>query len=763
LTRDGATRIDLAPLDRDHSGQLIAGLLDGPPSERLRDSLFAITEGNPLFLEQSVLALREQGQIGRAGRAWHVVGDMYIGLPLVVRDVLVQRLRRLSRRCYDTVAMAAVLGQTFEYDALSAALAPESMLPLVEDLEEATQAHVLREVPAGYAFTHALLREAVYGALSLPRQLLLHGQAGEALERLAGPHAAEHAAELAHHFVRAGRAPKMSAKALFYSLEAGRRAAGLLLHHEALEHLGRVCDLIDRDGVAVTLAIHLEVLSARLAGQRELGMWPAMIATAERILELAEDPLLRARARSAIGEARQRTGDMAAAVDACDGALADLDGAPRQPETASARLTVLGDKQYLLFLQARFRDQTVVCEEMLSIAEELGTPRAIEDAHNALASAAMGRGQVDKGLAHFGACLTAALVANDRFRQALAHSNLGIQYQFAGEFEPARTHLERALELRRELGADARNVNTIQRLGWVALGEGDLEKAVELGELARDLAIRTSDRWAAECCDLLGTICTVKAEWSAAIEHFELALRLREHGPRIVGRIDTLMGLGTVHLQTGNCGRALELFASALDVANSIDPSPWLVAAQRQLGQLYYQLGEPEGPVLVRSALALGETIPRSIQFGPTLLAAVECGCWDRDLAGATRALERALTCGLTAVVRIDVLCELARLQIAAGNVGAARCRIGAAQELANRLGSPRGICRVMHTDGLVAAATGDRRAAGDSFEQAIGVARRSGLTLEVERLSYALAHLEQASGLRPWMLASVPTRTSEV
>lgn len=291
LVRDGATRIDLAPLGRDHSGELIAGLLDGPPSERLRDALYAVSEENPLFLEQSTLALREQGQIGRAGHVWHVIGDVSVGFPTVARDVLVQRLRRLSRRCDNTVLMAAVLGQSFEYEALSAALAPESMLPLVEDLEEATEAHVLREVPSGYAFTHALLREAVYGGLSLPRQLLLHGQAGEALERLAGPHAAEHASALAHHFVRAGRAPKMAAKALFYSLEAGRRAAGLLLHHEAREHFSRVCDLIDRGDVPVTVPTHLEVLEGRLTAEHALGMWLAMIATAERILEATSDSL----------------------------------------------------------------------------------------------------------------------------------------------------------------------------------------------------------------------------------------------------------------------------------------------------------------------------------------------------------------------------------------------------------------------------------------------------------------------------------------
>jgi tetratricopeptide (TPR) repeat protein len=400
---------------------------------------------------------------------------------------------------------------------------------------------------------------------------------------------------------------------------------------------------------------------------------------------------------------------------------------------------------------------------MLSIANDLGTPRAIEDAHNTLGLSAMGRGQVDEGLAHFGECLTAALLGNDRFRQALSHSNLGIQYQFAGEFEQARTHLERAVELRKELGAEGRNVSTIQRLGWVALGEGNLEQAIELGEYARDLGIRQADRWTAECYDLLGTICTIKAQWSAAIEQFEQALRLREHGPRIVGRIDTLLGLGTVYQQIGNWPRARELFTRAVEIAASIDPSPWLVAAQRQLGQLCWQLGEPEGTVLVRSALALGETMPRSIQFGPTLLAAVECGCWNGDLAGAAQALERALTCGLTTTVRIEVHCELARLRIAAGDVAEARRQVASAERLAEPLSSPRGTCRVQHAAGLAHAVTGDRDAAARAFEQALATARQAGHVSEVPRLSHALAALEQAADLLPFDLEQVPARAHRV
>ena len=760
LTREGAARIDLAPLDRDQSGELIASLLDGPASERLRDSLYATTEGNPLFLEQSVLALREQGKLSRAGRVWYDTGDVDLSLPTVSRNLLGERLSRLSRRCQATVAMAAVLGQAFEYDALIAAVAPPNMLHLVEDLEEAEQAHVLRAMPSGYTFTHALLRKALYDSLSPARRMWLHGQAGEALERLAGLRADERAAELAHHFVNAVPGEENRAKALRYSLEAGRRAAALFQDHEALEHFRRVCELADRHGVAIGLDTHLEVLEGRQTAERALGQWQQVVETSERILSLAHDPLLRARAGSSIGDARQRVGDLVAAAAACDSALAELDGVAEQPETASARLRLLSDKTYLLFLQGRYCDQAVIGAEMLPIARTLGTPEALKHAHNALALSAMGRGQVDEGLAHFGQFLIAVERSNDRLSQALAHSNLGIQYQFAGEFGPARDEFKRALELRRDLGAEVRSVNTIQRLGWVALGEGDLEQALELGEFACELAIRAEDRWAADCYDLLGTISTVKADWSAAIDHFEQARRLREHGTHVVGWVETLLGLGTVHEHTGDLFTARVRFSEALDVANSIDPSPWRVAALRHLGRLRCLLNDPEGPALVRAALALAQTMPRSIEFGPTLLAAVESGCWGDDPAGAAQALEVALSSGLTTVVRVDVLCALARLQIEIGDLTAAWGKIREAQVLVDRLHSPRSSCTVMQATALATVAAGDREAARDTFEQALSVARAAGLSAERERVSSALAELDQTGALFPWEPLTVQSST---
>src|SRR5262249_27462429 len=158
------------------------------------------------------------------------------------------------------------------HDALLATVGEDGEADIVEVLEEAFEAQILQETPNGYAFGHALLRQALYSSLSAPRRMLLHAHAGRALERLAGARALEQAPELAHHSSRAGQSGEVRAKALRYSLEAGRRAAKLSSHREAFDNFDRACELLQRQG-AVDLAARLEAVEGRGSAGRALGLW----------------------------------------------------------------------------------------------------------------------------------------------------------------------------------------------------------------------------------------------------------------------------------------------------------------------------------------------------------------------------------------------------------------------------------------------------------------------------------------------------------
>jgi tetratricopeptide (TPR) repeat protein len=116
-------------------------------------------------------------------------------------------------------------------------------------MDEAVAARFVGEVPGAtdhLRFSHALFRDTIYQDLTAPRRILLHRQAGEALEALHAKRLDAHLAELAHHFAAAAPTGTVS-KAIGYARRAGDRAALQLAFEEAARLYRIALELIDED------------------------------------------------------------------------------------------------------------------------------------------------------------------------------------------------------------------------------------------------------------------------------------------------------------------------------------------------------------------------------------------------------------------------------------------------------------------------------------------------------------------------------------
>src|ERR1051325_4444168 len=134
-----ATAIELEPPARDESEQLVGALLDGhalpvnaPPagtalSAHARQALLDKTEGNPLFVEETMRMLAEEG-IESAER-----------IPDTVQALIAGRIDRLPAQAKAMLQRAAVIGRIFWVSAL------ERLSPELESVEEALEDLLLRD------------------------------------------------------------------------------------------------------------------------------------------------------------------------------------------------------------------------------------------------------------------------------------------------------------------------------------------------------------------------------------------------------------------------------------------------------------------------------------------------------------------------------------------------------------------------------------------------------------------------------------------
>jgi DNA-binding SARP family transcriptional activator len=227
-------RIMLDGLRPDELGDLIVGVTGSAGDERFVSAIHNETEGNPFFAEEVLRHLAESGTLEQR-MATGSLGAM--GVPEGVKDVVGRRLARLGEHANHLLAIAAVVGRRFGLGVLER-LSELDEEELVGALEDALAADLIADEPGApgrFAFTHALVRETAYDAISRTRRVRLHRRVAHALEELHAADPAPYLGELAHHFVAAAE-PGHADEAVRFATAAGDRAMEQLAYEGAAGH-----------------------------------------------------------------------------------------------------------------------------------------------------------------------------------------------------------------------------------------------------------------------------------------------------------------------------------------------------------------------------------------------------------------------------------------------------------------------------------------------------------------------------------------------
>jgi class 3 adenylate cyclase/tetratricopeptide (TPR) repeat protein len=374
--------IRLEPLTPQDSEALVGNLLGRiEPSEELHRRITEAAEGNPLFIEEMLSMLIEQGLLVRTDGSWTAKEDLSsVSVPPTISALIAARLDRLSAGERAVIERASVVGKVFFPGAVAALTAPENRASVTAHLMGLVRrelVHPERSTVPGedaFRFRHMLIRDVAYGAMPKELRADLHERLGRWLERVAGERVAEQEEIIGYHLEQAHRyraelgpidakGQGVAALAAERLAAAGRRALARGDAPAAINLLERALDLLPRDdparphlladlGAGLRDRGELEragvVLSDAFEGARSSGdaglEWRALIersevefithperASAERIREQAEqaitvferlhDDRALARAWRMVGELHGLRGDMAACLEAHEQAL----------------------------------------------------------------------------------------------------------------------------------------------------------------------------------------------------------------------------------------------------------------------------------------------------------------------------------------------------------------------------------------------------------------------------------------------------------
>ena len=435
LQRSGrAVLVSLQPFARDELVQQLTAILAGPPPRALVDRLLERSDGNPFFVEELVAA----------------AGSSSAALPESLRDALLLRVERLSAGAQSALGVAAVAGRTVD-DALLSGISELPATELADALGEAVDGHILVHGPGavGYAFRHALLREAVYADLLPGRRRALHVKLAESLTaqpQLASPGAAP--AEIAHHWYAA----REFDEALPAAVTAGLHAESVHALAEALTHYDRALEIWDRAPAADSPLELLDLIRRAAEAENLCGDPKRSVALARRALQLVDerlDPVASARLHERLGRYLWRSFREA---DALQEYRRAVELVPAEPPSEALAVVLAAEGQALM-LAGRHAESLDRCSEAVAIARQVGAAAAEASALNSICPSLTDAGEYERAVEATTQARAIALRVMDVDEIARSYVNGSDALERAGRVEEAIALAREGIAAARELGA----------------------------------------------------------------------------------------------------------------------------------------------------------------------------------------------------------------------------------------------------------------------------------------------------------------------
>jgi class 3 adenylate cyclase/tetratricopeptide (TPR) repeat protein len=288
-------------------------------------------EGNPLFVEQLLLMLVDEGVLQRHNGNWATTSDIdHLDLPTSIQALLGARLDRLEPLERDALERGSIEGRVFHQSAVAELSDPDGKDGLTDALQTLLRRQLIGPERAelvgeqAYRFRHLLIHDTAYRRVPKKLRARLHERFADWLEHALGDRVAEYEEIVGYHLEQAHsyRAElrgsdyginRVAQRASKHLAIAGRRALARGDAPAAANLLGRASRLLIEDKTRGELLLDL---GAAFMDAGEYSESERTLNEAIRLSAVYGDQPLQAHARIQLGRLRMQTSPDGSAADA---------------------------------------------------------------------------------------------------------------------------------------------------------------------------------------------------------------------------------------------------------------------------------------------------------------------------------------------------------------------------------------------------------------------------------------------------------------
>lgn len=455
--------IDLNRLSDERILQFSENSLEGRISIKLFAILKKRTEGNPFFIEQSLLFFREEKVIQNVNGRWEILKEEF-ALPLTINDLLISRIDRLAANLKEIIQTASVIGNEFELKLLSEVLQHKDFSCKLQKGEEADIWHALSELR--YIFSHILMHEAVYQMQLKKRVRELHRLVAESIEKLFQGEK-NYFADLAFHYQKA----EIKSKSIEYLEKAGDYASENFQNSKALEFYENLLGLLENsEAHFIDVLLKKSEILAFVGRRNEVqSHYSLALSISERI----KDETRIAKSKKQLGILASSRGEFLEANSWLQSALSTFVITKNEKEES----VVNGVLGLIAFQKGQLEEAKHFYNKQLEICERTSNERGISRVYGNLGMVFHVESNFQKAIESYAVQKRITEKLKDRRGFSRAVNNIGFAFAEQGNFENALQNYKEYLSICQTIGDKQGIAISSKNIGSIFLEKEDYQNA----------------------------------------------------------------------------------------------------------------------------------------------------------------------------------------------------------------------------------------------------------------------------------------------
>lgn len=559
--------IILGHLDDKNVSDFIFNQFNSPADEDLKSFIKTKSGGNPFYIEQFCLFLKENNLVELDKGEYKLKEQSAIELPTSINSVIIARLDRLSLDLKQAVKTASVLGREIDveifFELFKNTQAKFNRNKFKRILKEGKNEQIWMNISEiKYLFKHALLQEAAY-QMQLKRKLReLHDLTAEIMEKKYLRNKEKYA-QISYHYLNAenfDKAAEYSEKAADYFKQNYR-------NREAISYYNQLLNILNRKKFPEKAT---EILLKKGSVLQFIGEWDG----AEKIFKSGLEIV-------------KKTGNKIHQVDL---------------------LNSFG----LLYINRGQNEQSeIYLKKSISIAEKVNYLKGLNQAKERIGLIYYNKGEFSKAMKFYKERLKISKDMGIKSEIGKAYGNIGILFSIQGDYKKAMQFYKKQIKISEKLNDKNLISKTIGNMGNDYSSQGNYTKAMECYQIYLKISEELGDKQSVgRAYGNMGRIYFEQGNFSEAIKYYLKEIEICKENGEKRGLSIATGNLGVIYFDQGKYDKAKECYQKKIDICEEIGHRQGYAITVNNLANLYQVQGNyDEALRLYKTSIRIGREL----------------------------------------------------------------------------------------------------------------------------------------------------------